>query len=103
MDSPLIKAANLRTKEGVEFLAFFDFDGNLRTEDNANWFVDTMGLITSVPVTVSFQDFDRQAEWRHFGYRKDCREVVAAIAMRDVRAGDVALLVQNPEHEKEKP
>ncbi len=93
MKPELIKASMLRTEEGKDFLAFFDFGGRLRTRDNAEMFLEFMQLIAEIPMTISYQDFDLQGQWKTRGARTDCAKAAEAIPMRDARGYVLVLSV----------
>ena len=75
MPPPLIKATTLKTPEGVEFVAFFDFDGLLPSDNAAQCFLDSVTMLTRTPFTVSFRI---GANWYSKGTREDCSEFIVS-------------------------
>lgn len=91
MGADLIQAVMLKSKDGKDFVAFFDFAGRLPYEKQAWSFVDMIALLVSVSITLTYQDNERHGEWRTIGYNQGCVEVAEAISIRDVRVFDIIL------------
>ena len=66
MSEHIHKAATLRTPEGVEFLAFFDFEGEIRDEEEARVFLVTIKRNFGVPLTLSYRA-DGSGDWQTVG------------------------------------
>src|SRR4030095_488757 len=62
MKRQFIKAAMLKTPEGIEFMAFFDLDGRIKSPDSALEFLHHLRLLTAFPVALSFK---LDGQWRH--------------------------------------
>ena len=64
MNDRLIKAAMLRTKSGIDFIAFFDFDNLVRDQKAAQAFLMSIRLLTPIPAVLVYRI---SGELRYFG------------------------------------
>lgn len=82
MAEHVCKAATLKTPDGVEFLAFFDLVGELKSISDAASFLLDASNLASVPMTVSFK-VAGNGEWQTYG-DKPCARFLSTLPMSDI-------------------
>jgi hypothetical protein len=76
------KAATLKTPDGVEFLAFFDLVGELKSVSDAASFLLNASSLASVPMTVSFR-VGGNGEWQTWG-DKPCAKFLSTLPKSEI-------------------
>ncbi|MGB7768329.1 MAG: hypothetical protein WBN22_05680 [Verrucomicrobiia bacterium] len=95
MADSLIKAAILTTDDGIKFVAFADFSRKLKNVEAAEAFLANMGLICSVPMTITFWSLDEKR--RTLGNLKEAVQFLSDKSLADLPFQSLVLNVQSPQ------
>jgi hypothetical protein len=71
----MLKATILKMPSGIEFIAFFDYDRLITSEDEAQSFLASMRMITQAPLTISFRIGEN---WFSIGTQDDCSDFIVS-------------------------